>query len=47
MIFSLLWYYTQAEVKSAIGRADAVCWTKDRVLEGCLGIKKATGLFDQ
>ncbi|MEE1406569.1 MAG: PD-(D/E)XK nuclease domain-containing protein [Bacteroidales bacterium] len=47
LIFSLLWYYTQAEVKSAIGRADAVCWTKDRVLEGCLGIKKATGLFDQ
>ncbi len=31
LIFSLLGYYTQAEVKSAIGRADAVCWTKDRV----------------
>ena len=31
LIFSLLGYYTQAEVKSAIGRADAVCWTKDRI----------------
>ena len=31
LIFSLLGYYTKAEVKSAIGRADAVCWTKDRV----------------
>ena len=31
LIFSLLGYYTQAEVKSAIGRADAVCRTKDRV----------------
>ncbi|HBH09253.1 MAG TPA: hypothetical protein DDX40_07630, partial [Rikenellaceae bacterium] len=30
LIFSLLGYYTQAEVKSAIGRADAVCRTKDR-----------------
>ena len=30
LIFSLLGHYTQAEVKSAIGRADAVCWTKDR-----------------
>ena len=31
LIFSLLGYYTRAEVKSAAGRADAVCWTKDRV----------------
>ena len=31
LIFSLLGYYTQAEVKSAIGRADAVCWTRDAV----------------
>ncbi len=31
LVFSLLGYYTQAEVKSAIGRADAVCWTKDHV----------------
>lgn len=31
LIFSLLGYYTQAEVKSAIGRADAVCRTKDRI----------------
>lgn len=31
LIFSLLGYYTQAEVKSAVGRADAVCRTKDRV----------------
>ena len=31
LIFSLLGYYIQAEVKSAIGRADAVCRTKDRV----------------
>ncbi len=31
LIFSLLGYYTQAEVKSAVGRADAVCWTKDRI----------------
>ena len=30
LIFSLLGYYTRAEVKSAAGRADAVCWTKDR-----------------
>ena len=29
LVFSLLGYYTQAEVKSAVGRADAVCWTKD------------------
>ncbi len=31
LTFSLLGYYTQAEVKSAVGRADAVCRTKDRV----------------
>lgn len=31
LIFSLLGYYTQAEVKSAVGRAEAVCRTKDRV----------------
>ena len=31
LIFSLLGYYTQAEVKSAVGRADAACRTKDRV----------------
>ena len=31
LIFSLLGYYTQAEVKSAIGRADAVCRTKNRI----------------
>ena len=31
LIFSLLGYYTQAEVKSAIGRADAVCRTRDAV----------------
>ncbi len=31
LIFSLLGFYTQAEVKSAVGRADAVCRTKDRV----------------
>ena len=31
LIFSLLGYYTQAEVKSAVGRTDAVCRTKDRV----------------
>lgn len=31
LIFSLLGYYIQAEVKSAIGRADAVCWTRDAV----------------
>ena len=31
LIFSLLGYYTQAEVKSAAGRADAVCRTKDRI----------------
>ncbi len=31
LIFSLLGYYIQAEVKSAIGRADAVCRTKDTV----------------
>jgi hypothetical protein len=31
LIFSLLGYYIQAEVKSAIGRADAVCRTKDGV----------------
>ena len=31
LVFSLLGYYTRAEVKSAVGRADAVCWTKDRV----------------
>ena len=30
LIFSLLGYYIRAEVKSAAGRADAVCWTKDR-----------------
>ena len=30
LIFSLLGYYTRAEVKSAAGRADAVCWTRDR-----------------
>lgn len=30
LVFSLLGYYTQAEVKSAVGRADAVCRTKDR-----------------
>ena len=29
LVFSLLGYYTQAEVKSAVGRADAVCRTKD------------------
>ena len=31
LIFSLLWYYIQSEVKSAIGRADAVCRTQDRI----------------
>lgn len=31
LIFSLLGYYTRAEVKSAAGRADAVCWTRDRI----------------
>ncbi len=31
LIFSLLGYYTQAEVKSAVGRADAVCRTRDRI----------------
>ncbi len=31
LVFSLLGYYTQAEVKSAVGRADAVCWTKERI----------------
>ena len=31
LIFSLLGYYTQAEVKSAVGRADAVCRTGDRI----------------
>ena len=31
LIFSLLGYYTQAEVKPAVGRADAVCRTKDRI----------------
>ena len=31
LVFSLLGYYTQAEVKSAVGRADAVCRTKDSV----------------
>ena len=31
LIFSLLGYYVQSEVKSAIGRADAVCRTKDRI----------------
>lgn len=31
LIFSLLGYYIQTEVKSAIGRADAVCRTKDRI----------------
>lgn len=30
LVFSLLGYYTQTEVKSAVGRADAVCRTKDR-----------------
>ena len=30
LIFSLLGYYIQSEVKSAIGRADAVCRTQDR-----------------
>ena len=31
LVFSLLGYYIQSEVKSAIGRADAVCRTKDRI----------------
>ena len=31
LIFSLLGYYIQSEVKSAVGRADAVCRTKDRL----------------
>ncbi len=31
LIFSLLGYYIQSEVKSAVGRADAVCRTKDRI----------------
>ena len=31
LIFSLLGYYIQSEVKSAIGRADAVCRTQDRI----------------
>ena len=31
LIFSLLGYYIQTEVKSAIGRADAVCATGDAV----------------
>lgn len=29
LVFSLLGYYAQTEVKSAVGRADAVCRTKD------------------
>jgi len=31
LIFSLLGYYIQSEVKSAIGRADDVCRTQDRI----------------
>ena len=31
LIFSLLGYYIQSEVKSAIGRADAVCRTQNRI----------------
>mgnify|MGYP002674160454 CR=1 FL=1 len=31
LIFSLLGYYIQSEVKSAIGRADAVCRTRNRL----------------
>ncbi len=31
LIFTLLGYYIKAEVKSAVGRADAVCWTQDRI----------------
>lgn len=31
LVFTLLGYYIKAEVKSSIGRADAVCWTKDSV----------------
>lgn len=31
LIFSLLGYYIQSEVKSSIGRADAVCRTQDRI----------------
>ncbi len=31
LIFSLLGYYTRAEVKSAVGRADAVCRIVDRI----------------
>ena len=31
LVFSLLGYYTKAEVKSAVGRADAVCRTKDHI----------------
>ena len=31
LVFTLLGYYIKAEVKSAIGRADAVCRTKDSV----------------
>ncbi len=31
LVFSLLGYYTRAEVRSAVGRADAVCWTRDGV----------------
>ncbi len=31
LIFSLLGYYIRTEEKSAVGRADAVCWTADSV----------------
>ena len=31
LIFSLLGHYIQSEVKSAIGRADAVCRTRNRL----------------
>lgn len=31
LIFSLLGYYIRTEEKSAIGRADAVCWTDNSI----------------
>ena len=31
LIFSLLGYYIRTEEKSAVGRADAVCWTADSI----------------
>ena len=31
LIFSLLGYHIRTEEKSAVGRADAVCWTQDSI----------------